>query len=142
MSFTTDEDIHALTTRFIDQTLPEAEWTHAAHFAVALCLLSDKDRDAFSAMPLLIRAYNESIGGVNSDSEGYHETITRVSLLAAKHILSEAEPSDALTDILNTLLQSRYADSRWVLNHWSKQRLFSVEARRSWVEPDLAPLPF
>ena len=25
---------------------------------------------------------------------------------------------------------------------WSKPVLFSVEARRSWVEPDLKPLPF
>jgi hypothetical protein len=26
------------------------------------------------------------------------------------------------------------------LRHWSRERLFSVEARHGWVEPDLAPL--
>jgi hypothetical protein len=30
----------------------------------------------------------------------------------------------------------------WILAHWSKERLFSVEARREWLEPDLQPLSF
>jgi hypothetical protein len=28
------------------------------------------------------------------------------------------------------------------MRYWSKPRLFSVEARRRWVEPDLAPPPY
>jgi hypothetical protein len=28
------------------------------------------------------------------------------------------------------------------VEYWTRERLFSVEARRNWVEPDLAPLPF
>src|SRR5690606_30156650 len=28
------------------------------------------------------------------------------------------------------------------LSHWSRERLFSVAARRRWVPPDLAPLPW
>jgi len=30
---------------------------------------------------------------------------------------------------------------QWLLEYWTRERLFSVEARRNWVEPDLAPLP-
>jgi hypothetical protein len=29
----------------------------------------------------------------------------------------------------------------WPLRFWSKERLFSVDARRAWVEPDLAAMP-
>jgi hypothetical protein len=32
--------------------------------------------------------------------------------------------------------------SDWLFRYWSKPVLFSVRARKSWVEPDLAPLPF
>jgi hypothetical protein len=28
-----------------------------------------------------------------------------------------------------------------VMRHYSRARLFSVDARRGWVEPDLEPLP-
>jgi len=39
-------------------------------------------------------------------------------------------------------MQSPFGNKDWLLAYWSKERLFSVEARRAWVEPDLAPLPF
>jgi hypothetical protein len=29
-----------------------------------------------------------------------------------------------------------------LLAHWTRDRLFGVAARRGWVPPDLAPLPF
>jgi len=30
----------------------------------------------------------------------------------------------------------------WPLAYWSKSVLFSAEARRGWVEPDLAAFPY
>jgi hypothetical protein len=48
----------------------------------------------------------------------------------------------ALYEALNELLASRYGRSDWLLAHWSRPVLFSVAARRAWVEPDLQPLPF
>jgi hypothetical protein len=39
-------------------------------------------------------------------------------------------------------MESPFGKSDWPLAYWTKARLFSVEARRSWVEPDVAPLPF
>ena len=35
-----------------------------------------------------------------------------------------------------------YGDKGWLLRHWSQALLFSTAARSSWVDPDLAPLPF
>jgi hypothetical protein len=40
------------------------------------------------------------------------------------------------------LMSSPLGKSDWPLAYWTRARLFSVEARRSWVEPDLEPLPF
>ncbi|MFZ5720934.1 MAG: hypothetical protein ACOY5Y_15850 [Pseudomonadota bacterium] len=135
----TDDEIDAVARGMIARTLPKAEWTHAAHFAAAVWILTRPDMDAFRDMPGLIRAYNEATGGRNTDTEGYHETITQASLRAAAHHLTPGAP---LSAALANLLAGPCGRSDWLLAHWTKERLFSVEARRAWMEPDLQPLPF
>ncbi len=142
MTYTNDAELHALTERFIARTLPKPDWTHAAHFAVGLCLLDDKTRDAFTEMPGLIRNYNEATGVPNTDSDGYHETITVASLLAARAFRARYADNAALHRVLEDLMESAFGKSTWLLEHWSKSLLFSPEARRSWIAPDLKPLPF
>ncbi|MHA7857976.1 MAG: hypothetical protein ACX94D_07805 [Henriciella sp.] len=137
-----DTDIKSLTRQFIDKTLPKEEWTHRAHFAVALCLLADASVDAYTEMPQMIRAYNEATGVANTHSEGYHETITIASLRAAEAFLRTAAPNTSLAQMLRGLMDSRYGQSNWLFEHWSRTHLFSVEARRSWQAPDLSDLPF
>ena len=124
-------------------SLPRAEWTHGAHFAAALWLMRYRpDLDAARAMPGLIRAYNESVGRVNDDNGGYHETITQASLRAARGVL-DAYPADMpVWRIVNALMSSGLANPNWLLEYWSRDRLMSVAARRQWLEPDLKPLPF
>jgi hypothetical protein len=124
-----------------DRSLPKAEWTHAAHFAAAFWLLRHPHLDALRDMPGLIRAYNEATGVPNTDTGGYHETITLGSLRAARAWL-EARPMMKLHEALESLLGSEYGRSDWLLTYWSRPVLFSVTARRTWVEPDLKPLPF
>jgi hypothetical protein len=125
------------------RTLPRAELTHAAHFAAALWLMRYRpELDAAREMPGLIRAYNESVGRVNDDSGGYHETITQASLRAARGVL-EAYPADMpVYRIVNALMSSGLANPNWPLEYWSLDRLMSADARRQWLEPDLKPLPF
>jgi hypothetical protein len=137
-----DTDIKRLTRQFIDKTLPKEEWTHRAHFAVALCLLADANVDAYAEMPQMIRAYNEATGVANTDTEGYHETITIASLRAAEAFLRAAAPNTSLTQTLRALMDSRYGQSNWLFEHWSGTHLFSAEARRSWQAPDLSDPPF
>lgn len=139
--FESDVAVEYIGLHLLDRTLPKAQWTHAAHFAAACWLLRRPGVDVDREMPGIIRAYNESTGVPNTDSGGYHETITLASLRAARAWLA-ARPGDALHVALNSLLTSEFGRSDWLLRHWSKPVLFSVEARRSWVEPDLRALPF
>ncbi|HEY8571241.1 hypothetical protein [Phenylobacterium sp.] len=136
----TEDDIDRIGLGVETRTLPKPEWTHAAHFAAAFWLITAPGRDAAREMPGLIRAYNAATGVPNTDTEGYHETITQASLRAAAAWLAGHPGPRA--DALNGLLQSPYGRSDWLLKYWSRERLFSVEARRAWVEPDLQPLPF
>jgi hypothetical protein len=141
MTLMSDDEIAAIGRGVLDRTQPKARWTHAAHFACALWLLREPGRDAFAEMPSLIRAYNAATDTPNTDTSGYHETITRASLRAARAVL-DRHPSAALGAVLGELLASPLGRSDWLLTYWSRERLFSVEARRAWVEPDLQPLPF
>jgi hypothetical protein len=140
--FTDDAEIEHLGERFLARRLPKEEWTHEAHLATTTWLLLCRpDVDVDKELPDLIRRYNESVGGVNSDSEGYHETITRVFLHGVRLFLSEADPAEPLHELVNELLLSPMGRRDWPLRFYSRERLLSVEARCDLVPPDLGALP-
>jgi len=128
--------IERIASKFLDRSLSKSEWSHAAHFAVALWLLR---AGRAAELPERIRAYNAATGVANTATSGYHATITRASLVVAAAALANARDAP-LSTILATLLATRYCASNWPLTHWSRDRLFAPEARADWVEPDLLPL--
>lgn len=137
----TEADIDRIGRSVQTRTLPKCEWTHAAHFAAAMWVLTHPSLNAERDMPAVIRAYNEASGTPNTDSTGYHETITQASIRVARAFLAD-HPGAARAEALRKLLASPFGRSDWLLAHYSRDLLFSVEARRGWVEPDLSPLPF
>ena len=140
--FHTDAEIEHLGEGLLARTLTREEWTHEAHLAATTYLLLKRpDIDLDKQLPGIIRTYNESVGGVNSDSEGYHETITRVFLRGIRIFLAEADLKEPLHELVNELLLSPMGRRDWPLRFYSPQRLFSVEARRDWVRPDLRSIP-
>ncbi|MGI8704888.1 MAG: hypothetical protein ACR2JJ_03675 [Sphingomicrobium sp.] len=135
-------DIERIGEGLVARTLPRPEWTHEAHLAATIYLLLRRpDIDLDEELPGIIRRYNESVGGVNSDSEGYHETITRVFLRGVRLFLAEADTSEPLHELVNALLLSPMGAREWPLRFYSPERLFSVEARRNFVQPDIASIP-
>ena len=140
--FHSDAEVEHIGEGLLARTLPRPEWTHEAHLAATTYLLLKRpDVDIDKELPGIIRAYNESVGGVNSDTEGYHETITRVFLNGVRLFLSEADPKEPLHELVNELLSSPMGRRDWPLRFYSKDRLLSVEARRNFIRPDLAALP-
>jgi len=140
--FNSDAEIEHLGEGLLARTLKREEWTHEAHLgATTYLLLRRSDVDVDAELPGIIRRFNESVGGVNSDSEGYHETITRVFLHGVRLFLAEADDSEPLHELVNELLLSPMGRRDWPLRFYSRELLFSVEARRRFVPPDLAALP-
>ena len=140
--FASDAEVAHVGEGLVARTLPRAEWTHEAHLAAtAYLLLRRPDIDLDREVAGLIRRYNESVGGVNSDTEGYHETITRVFLSGVRRFLDEADLKQPLNELVKELLLSPVGRRDWPLRFYSAQRLLSVEARRHFVEPDLRALP-
>lgn len=136
--FESDAEIRRIGEGLIACTLPKVEWTHEAHLATCLWIIRDRqDIEAERDLPRFIPRYNVSVGGVNSDTEGYHETITQIYIAAIRDHLSEIDPLSALTDAVNALLVSDRGRRDWPLRFYSREKLFSVEARRGFVSPDL-----
>ena len=141
-TFATADAIIRIGEGLLARTLPRADWTHEAHLAATTYLVTCRpDIDLDKALPDIIRGYNESVGGVNDDTQGYHDTITRVFLHGVRLFLSEADPDAPLHELVNELLLTPAGRRDWPLRFYSAERLFSVEARRSLVSPDLAALP-
>lgn len=139
--FTSDAAVRRIGGGMIACTLKRAEWTHEAHLAACAWLVLERpdivpERD----LPALIRRYNESVGGVNSDTEGYHETITQVSIRGVRAALARSA-GGRLHERVNALLLAAEGRRDWPLRFYSRERLFSTAARLGWVEPDGAPLP-
>ena len=123
-------------------SLPREEWTHEAHLAATSWLiLTHPEIDLDAELPGLIRRYNESVGGVNDDTQGYHDTITRAYLRGVRLFLEEADRTRPIHELVNELLMSPMGRRDWPLRFWSKELLMSVEARREFVPPDLAAMP-
>ena len=140
--FTSDAEIVRIGEGLLARDLPRADWTHEAHLAATTWLLTRRPDIAIdSALPGIIRAYNESVGGVNDDTQGYHETITRLFLHGARLFLCKTDTEAPLHELVNDLLVSPTGRRDWPLRFYSTQRLFSVEARHHFVAPDLAALP-
>lgn len=136
----TDAEVADLVRRLLDHSLPKAEWTHAAHLTATLRLVRTRDGDLERDMPRIIRTYNVAVGGVNDDHNGYHETITQAYLAAIRAFVATLPADVGDGEASARLLTTPMGDKAWPLTFWSRERLFSVAARRGWVEPDLRPL--
>jgi hypothetical protein len=122
-------------------SLPKSDWTHEAHLAACLWLITERsDVAAEAELPGIIRRYNESVGGVNDDTQGYHETLTQL-YIAGLRVFAVRHPAGPLADRVNALLSSDMGHRGWPLTLYSRDHLFSVAARRTLVLPDIGVWP-
>jgi len=138
--FAADEEVRAIARGLLARDLPRPLWTHEAHLAAIICILTEHpeilaERD----MPVIISSYNVAAGGVNDDTQGYHEAMTQVWIhVARRHVA--AHPGLELLDLANGFIAGPDGGRDVLLRHYSRDRLFSLAARRSFVTPDLLPL--
>lgn len=138
--FPDDASIRRVGEGLLARTLPKEEWTHEAHLASFLWLMLERPEiDLERDVREIISRYNEATGGVNSDTAGYHDTITHCFLIGIRaHVAKKTKA--ALATRVNALLMSPEGEREWPLRFYSRELLFSVRARRSFVPPDLAPI--
>ena len=138
--FATDAAVRRIGEGLLDRTLPTSEWTHEAHLAACAWLVLERPDIALEReLPGIIKAYNLSVGGVNDETQGYHETLTQLYIRGVRAFLA-GRADRALVGAVNDLLASSTGRRDWPLQFYSSDRLFSVAARLAWVEPDLAAI--
>ncbi|MBY0305983.1 MAG: hypothetical protein K2W86_12655 [Sphingomonas sp.] len=135
--FETDAAVRHVGLGLLERTLPRPEWTHEAHLAATTWLVVERrDIDLDADLRGIISRYNESVGGVNDATQGYHHTITCCFLAAVRDHVRETE-GQGLAERVNALLLSPRGRRDWPLRFYARERLFSVEARLTSVTPDL-----
>ncbi len=117
-------------------TLCREQWTHSEHLAVACWYVRYLgEAPAMDRMRRGIRHLNECLGGENTETAGYHETLTRFWLGVVADFLRRAGVANEL-DAVNRLV-AEFSAARGL---WKSAYTFdvvkSVEARREWIEPD------
>jgi hypothetical protein len=134
--YNTEKEILDLVTNFRNCTLPVPEWTHEAHLITALWF--NKNYHEFDAICYLrsgIITYNVVTGGQNTPEKGYHETLTIFWCKIIREFINKNREL-ALVDLCNTLFKSEWTSKELPLQFYTRELLFSVKARATWVEPD------
>jgi hypothetical protein len=140
--FADDAAIRHVGEGLLARTLPREEWTHEAHLAATLWLVRDRpDVDVDAEIAMIISRYNESVGGVNDATQGYHDSITRAYVAGIRDHVASRPVGEPLVAAVNALLASPAGKRDWPLRFYSSELLFSVEARLGFVPPDLASFP-
>jgi hypothetical protein len=138
MSEWTQDALEALLAGFLDRTLPAEQWTHHAHLLVGTMLA--RRMPQAELLPFLRQAisnYNVASGGQNTDSAGYHESITAfyAAVLGAYARRTAHLP---LAQAAARLLASPLEDRKVVLRAYQPETLKTVAARLGYVAPDVA----
>jgi len=140
LSWTTD-DIRRLRSGFDDQSLPGAEFTHAAHIAVGATYVCELGAEgALAHLREAIPRYNVSQGGENTDTRGYHETLTRFWVERLAEFLNTQTGVGSREEQALAAVAEFGARNKLFAEYYSFDVVGSLEARRGWVAPDRTAL--
>lgn len=115
--------------------LPAADFGHREHVRMAYICLAGADPEAgFRRMRTELQRFLDH-HGVSPGK--YHETLTRGWMLAVGLCMDETPGTESSAAFLER--NARLLDPQLLLGHYSKERLFSDEARKTFLDPDRAP---
>ena len=80
--------------------------------------------------------YNDCQGAANTETSGYHETLTRFGIGVVVRFLEEANLGQSELDVVNQLIEAYAGRSGLWRDYYSFDLIQSVEARRKWIETD------
>jgi 2-polyprenyl-3-methyl-5-hydroxy-6-metoxy-1,4-benzoquinol methylase len=116
------------------------QWRHREHIRIAyLYLLRHPFEAALNKVRSGIQALNATHQVPDAIDRGYHETMTQAWMRLVHFTFEEFGPTETADAFLaeHTQLLSKRA----LRFYYSRARIMSAEAKRGFLEPDLAPFP-
>lgn len=131
-------DDTTLLARFEAATIPRPEWTHRAHLRMAFLYLRAHPFDQALAR---IRSGIQTLNAANGVHDGYHETVTVAFTMLIADAMSRTDALSLTTSDSFVDAHPELAMKNLLLHHYSRERINSDAARRTFVAPDTHPLP-
>ena len=131
-----EEEIIALVRSFEDASIARGVWKHAEHLVVALYYVDEYDLDT-ATTKMRDGLFNLLTEGFKVDltkEMPYHETLT-VFWMRTVDEFSQTNNGMHLHEKANLLIDK--FDKDYPLRYYTRDLLFSDDARRRYVEPDL-----
>jgi hypothetical protein len=135
MKYETAEDIYKIVRAFENGTITRERWRHAEHLTVALFYVWHHDFDAAldkmrAGIFNLLRAFAVDL----TKEMPYHETLT---VFWTRTVLDfkDSKNGAPIHETCNELIE--HFDKDYPLKFYSRQRLFSDQARAKFVEADI-----
>lgn len=113
------------------------QFGHREHLRVAFAAVKATNGSIPEATALC-KTIIRRIAAHAGEPDKYHETITVAWATLMAHHVSQS-PDLSWPDLLAT--EPQLSQKSELLRHYTRQRLFSSQARAMWVPPDLKPLP-
>lgn len=133
--YETETEILTLVGSFENGTIPRHEWNHAGHLTVALYYCAHHDLEtAKDKMRRKLLHHLKNIGVDLTKEMPYHETLTAFWMLAVDDF-RKSKNGASLLETANELIAG--FDKDYPLRFYSRELLFSDEARARFVEADL-----
>ncbi len=133
-------EIDAFLRGFEDGTLPKQEWTHAAHVLGGACYVYTLgEKAALEHMRVCVKRFNEAVGGKNTETSGYHETLTVFWIATLRQLQRELQPASR-SEFAHAAVEAYGRRSDFFKEFYSFDVVASTQARREWVAPDLRTL--
>jgi len=138
MKYRDEDEIEKLVAAFEDATIARAVWKHAEHLIVALYYANKYDLETAIAKMKdgLFNLLTEGFKVDLTKEMPYHETLT-VFWMRAVNEFARSTNGLPLHEKANSLIET--FDKDYPLRFYSREFLFSDEARAVFVEPDLRP---
>jgi hypothetical protein len=138
MRFESEDEVDAFLTRFEAGEISAADWTHAAHVAMAAAyVMRYGPEEAFLRIRAGIHHLNWHHGTITTADRGYHETLTLFWTKVLEGFQREHAALDRAT-LMNLAMAT--LPGGLFKQYYGFDVVKSRQARMTWMDPDLRTL--
>ena len=136
----TEQELDAFLAAFEAGTLPKERFSHAGHLLAGACYVHRMEESAaIDHMRICVRRFNEAVGGRNTETSGYHETITRFWLEIVRAYIAALPAGLTPVDVTRRVVEEFAPKRDLFRDYYDFDVLKSREARAVWIPPNQSP---